>query len=69
MVEKNLKKKKIWKIGPNGTGKLVVEVVLSQVVLSDTVYHRAIKQVYTHTCPLAAAVEGSAVGGGFIASP
>ena len=26
-------------MGPNGTGKLVVEVVSSQVVLLDTVYY------------------------------
>ena len=38
MVEKNSKKKKIQKIGPKGTGKLVVEVSSSQVVLWGALY-------------------------------
>ena len=35
---KKFPKKKIWKIRPNGTGKWVVEVLTSQVVLSGTLY-------------------------------
>ena len=35
---KKIPKKKIWKIRPRGTGKWVVEVSSSQVVLSGTLY-------------------------------
>ena len=38
MVEKKFWKKKIWKVGPNGTRKWVVEVSSSHVVLSGALY-------------------------------